>query len=49
MNIGERLELKTLRQEVRDFIAKEFTPEVYAEMEEHNEGRPFHRTACRTS
>jgi len=39
---------EALRREVRDFIAREVTPEVIAEMEEHNEGRPFHRTACRS-
>ena len=39
-------EQEALRREVRAFIAKEMTPEVLAEMEEHNEGRPFHRTAC---
>lgn len=48
MNFAFTPEQEALRQEVRDFIAKEFTLEVYAEMEEHNEGRPFHRTACRT-
>jgi len=41
-------EQEALRQEVRAFIAKEMTPEVLAEMEAHNEGRPFHRSACRT-
>ncbi len=41
-------EQEALRRDVRAFIAKEMTPEVLAEMEEHNEGRPFHRTACRT-
>jgi alkylation response protein AidB-like acyl-CoA dehydrogenase len=41
-------EQEALRREVRAFIAKEMTPEVLAEMEEHNEGRPFHRTACRS-
>lgn len=39
---------EALRQEVRDFIAQEFTPAVYAEMLAENEGRPFHRTACQT-
>jgi alkylation response protein AidB-like acyl-CoA dehydrogenase len=41
-------EQEALRREVRTFIAKEVTPEVFAEMEEHNEGRPFHRTACQS-
>jgi alkylation response protein AidB-like acyl-CoA dehydrogenase len=41
-------EQEALRREVRGFIAKEVTPEVIAEMEASNEGRPFHRTACRT-
>ncbi|MBI3918660.1 MAG: acyl-CoA dehydrogenase family protein [Betaproteobacteria bacterium] len=41
-------EQEALRREVRAFIASEVTPEVIAEMEEHNEGRPFHRTACRS-
>ncbi len=48
MDFAFTKEQEALRQEVRDFIANEFTSEVYAEMEEHNEGRPFHRTACRT-
>ena len=39
---------EALRREVRAFLAEEMTPEVIAEMEAHNEGRPFHRTACRT-
>jgi alkylation response protein AidB-like acyl-CoA dehydrogenase len=41
-------EQEALRRKVRAFIAKEVTPEVIAEMEKHNEGRPFHRTACRS-
>ena len=41
-------EQEALRQEVRDFLAKELTPEVLAEMEENNEGRPLHRSACET-
>ena len=48
MNFAYTPEQEALRQEVRNFIAKEFTPEVYAEMEEHNEGRPYHRTAINT-
>jgi alkylation response protein AidB-like acyl-CoA dehydrogenase len=39
-------EQEALRQEVRDFLDEALTPEVLAEMEEFNEGRPFHRTAC---
>ena len=39
---------EALRQEVRAFITSEITSEVSAEMEAHNEGRPFHRTACTT-
>ena len=34
-------EQEALRREVRDFIAKEVTPEVKAEMEAHNEGHAF--------
>src|SRR5512139_2210341 len=41
-------EQEALRQEVRDFLATELTPEVLAEMEENNEGRPLHRSACET-
>src|SRR5687767_6534748 len=39
---------EALRSEVRAFLAKEMTPEVIAEMEAHHEGRPVHRSACRT-
>ena len=48
MNFAYTPEQEALHQQVRDFIAKEFTPAVYAEMEEHNEGRPYHRTAIDT-
>jgi alkylation response protein AidB-like acyl-CoA dehydrogenase len=41
-------EQEALRREVRAFLAKELTPEVRAEMEECNEGRPLHRSACQT-
>ena len=41
-------EQEALRRDVRAFLAKELTPEVMAEMEEHHEGRPVHRSACRT-
>jgi alkylation response protein AidB-like acyl-CoA dehydrogenase len=41
-------EQEALRREVRAFLAQEMTPEVIAEMEATNEGRPFHRTACHT-
>ncbi|MGZ5127794.1 MAG: acyl-CoA dehydrogenase family protein, partial [Burkholderiales bacterium] len=39
---------EALRRDVRAFLAKEMTPEVIAEMEAHHEGRPVHRSACRT-
>jgi alkylation response protein AidB-like acyl-CoA dehydrogenase len=48
MDFAYTQEQEALRREVRAFIAREVTPEVIAEMEKHNEGRPFHRTACRT-
>ena len=41
-------EQEALRREVRAFLAREMTPEVHAEMEEHHEGRPVHRSSCRT-
>jgi len=39
-------EQEALRREVREFIAKEVTDEVRAEMAEHNEGHPFARNNC---
>ena len=39
-------EQEALRREVRAFIAKEMTPAVLAEMEEHNDGHPFPRNNC---
>lgn len=48
MDFAYTPEQEALRQEVRDFVDKEVTAEVIAEMEETNEGRPFHRTACTT-
>lgn len=41
-------EQEALRKQVRDFLAKELTPAVRAEMEAANEGRPLHRSACET-
>ena len=41
-------EQEALRREVRAFLEKEMTPEVHAEMEAHHEGRPVHRSSCRT-
>ena len=48
MDFAYTAEQEALRQEVRDFVDKEVTADVIAEMEETNEGRPFHRTACTT-
>ncbi|MES2562473.1 MAG: acyl-CoA dehydrogenase family protein, partial [Pseudomonadota bacterium] len=48
MNFAYTPEQEALRREVRDFLAREMTPQVLADMEEHNEGRPFHRSSCRT-
>src|SRR5918911_1545035 len=48
MDFAYTPEQEALRREVRAFIKKELTPEVWAEMEEANEGRPFHRTAVTT-
>jgi alkylation response protein AidB-like acyl-CoA dehydrogenase len=46
MDFAYTPEQEALRREVRAFIAKEFTKQVWQEMEEQNEGRPFHRTKC---
>ena len=48
MDFGYNAEQEKLRREVREFLAKELTPAVRAEMEENNEGRPLHRSACET-
>ncbi|HET7159993.1 MAG TPA: acyl-CoA dehydrogenase family protein, partial [Burkholderiales bacterium] len=48
MNFAYTPEQEALRSEVRAFLAREMTPQVLADMEEHNEGRPFHRSSCRT-
>ena len=37
---------EALRKEVRAFIARHLTPDVLAEMEEHNEGHAFTRNTC---
>jgi alkylation response protein AidB-like acyl-CoA dehydrogenase len=48
MDFAYTPEQEALRREVRAFLKKELTPEVRAEMEEANEGRPFHRAAVTT-
>ncbi|MGZ5159805.1 MAG: acyl-CoA dehydrogenase family protein [Burkholderiales bacterium] len=48
MDFAYTQEQEALRRDVRAFLAKEMTPEVIAEMEAHHEGRPVHRSACRT-
>ncbi|MGZ5741707.1 MAG: acyl-CoA dehydrogenase family protein [Burkholderiales bacterium] len=48
MDFAYTPEQEALRRDVRAFLAKEMTPEVIAEMEAHHEGRPVHRSACRT-
>ncbi len=48
MDFAFTQEQGALRREVRAFLAREMTPEVRAEMEAHHEGRPVHRSGCRT-
>lgn len=48
MDFAFTAEQEALRRDVRAFLAKEMTPEVRAEMEEHHEGRPVHRSSCRS-